>query len=86
MLAFFCNLIALILGSNSVKGLRIAKIVKEIKFVGIWSELGSKKGFQIQSFTKYLKLFFSSEIPHYGKLIISVFQEFFLMLTKVSFW
>ena len=34
MLALFCNLIASILGENSVKGLRVTKIVKGIKLKG----------------------------------------------------
>ena len=32
----FCNLIALTLGSNSDESLRLTKIVKEIKFKGVW--------------------------------------------------
>ena len=39
----FCNLIALTLGSNSDESLRLTKIVKEIKFKGVWDELGSRK-------------------------------------------
>ena len=39
----FCNLIALTLGSNSVESLRLTKTVKEIKFKGVWDELGSRK-------------------------------------------
>ena len=42
MLALFCNLIALILGQNYVKGLRVIKIVKEIKFKGVWGKLEAK--------------------------------------------
>ena len=42
--------------SNSVKGLRVMKIVKEIKFEGFWDELESKKDFQRQLVTKYLRL------------------------------
>ena len=38
------------------KGVRVTKIVKEIKFEGVWDELGSKKLFQRQSVTKYLRL------------------------------
>ena len=34
----FCNLIALILGQSMVKGLRVTKIVKEVKFDGVWGE------------------------------------------------
>ena len=37
-----CNLIALIFGWNSVKGLRVTKVVKDIKFEGVWGELESK--------------------------------------------
>ena len=39
-----------------MKGLRVTKIVKEIKFKGIWGELESKGGFPKQSLTKYLRL------------------------------
>ena len=39
----------------------------------------------LQSFTTYLRqLYFSSEIAHYGKGLISVFFKFFLLvLTKI---
>ena len=43
LFALFCNLIALTLGQNSVKGLRVTKIVKEFNFEGAWDELESKK-------------------------------------------
>ena len=39
-----------------MKGLRVTKIVKEIKFEGVWDELEAENYFQIQSFTNYLKL------------------------------
>ena len=52
----FYNSDALILGLNSVKGLRVTKTVKEITFEGVWGELESKSGFQKQSFTKYFRL------------------------------
>ena len=39
-----------------MKGLRVIKIVKEIKCEGVWGELESKTGFQRQSVTKYLRL------------------------------
>ena len=39
----FLPLSALILGENSVEGLIVTKNVKEIKFEGVWGELGSKK-------------------------------------------
>ena len=43
ILGLFCHSIALILGLNSVKGLRVTKNIKEIKFGGVWGELESKK-------------------------------------------
>ena len=43
ILGLFCNSIALILGLNSVKDLRVTKNVKEIKFEGVWVELEAKK-------------------------------------------
>ena len=36
ILALFCNVVALSLGWNYVKGLKVIKIVKEINFEGIW--------------------------------------------------
>ena len=39
----FCSSIAFILGLNSVKGVRVTKNVKEIKFEGVWGELESRK-------------------------------------------
>ena len=45
ILGLFCHSIALILGLNSVKDLRVTtKNVKEIKCEGVWGELESKKG------------------------------------------
>ena len=45
ILGLFCHSIALILGLNSVKDLRVTtKNVKEIKFEGVWGDLQSKKG------------------------------------------
>ena len=66
-----------------MKGLRVTKIVKEIKFEGIWDNLESKKCFQSQSFTKYLRLtLFSSEIANYLKSLMSNFQELFASINK----
>ena len=48
ILGLFCNLIGLILDQNSVKGLRVIKDIKEIKFIEVWNELESKKCFQRQ--------------------------------------
>ena len=39
-----------------MRGLRVTKIVKEIKFEGVWAELEATGCFQRQSFTKYLTL------------------------------
>ena len=39
-----------------MKGLRVTKIVKEIKFEGVWGKLESKNGFKRKSFTKYVRL------------------------------
>ena len=39
----------------------------------------------LQSFTKYFRLTqFSCEIAHYGKSLISIFQEFFASTNKMS--
>ena len=38
----FCNITALILGQNWVKTVRVTKIVKEIKFEGVWGKLEAK--------------------------------------------
>ena len=52
----FCNFITLILSSNFVNELRVTKIVKRIKFEGVWGELKAKNCFQRQSFRKCLRL------------------------------
>ena len=39
-----------------MKGLRVIKIVKEIKLEEVWGELEAKKCFQRQPLTKYLTL------------------------------
>ena len=39
-----------------MKGLKVTKIFKEIRFDGVWGKLEAKKCFQRQSFTKYLRL------------------------------
>ena len=41
--SLFCNLIALYLVWNSVKNFRVTKIVKEVKFGGVWHDLVLKK-------------------------------------------
>ena len=39
-----------------MKGHIVTKILKEIKFGGVWGELEAKKCFQGQLFSKYLRL------------------------------
>ena len=51
-----CHLIALILGQNSVKGVKVTKNIKEIKFEGVWGEIESKGAFQRQWLAGYLGL------------------------------
>ena len=53
--ALFCNLVALILGSNCAEVLRVTKIVKEIKFEGAWGKLDAKTCFPRQPRAIYLK-------------------------------
>ena len=48
ILAPFWYLIPVILGQGSVEVLGVTKIVKEIKFEGMWRELESKRSFQRQ--------------------------------------
>ena len=56
ILALFCNVIALNLSWNFAKSFTVTKIVKEIKFEGIWGKLEAKKCFQRQSCPKYLRV------------------------------
>ena len=42
MLALFSKLVVLFLGEKRVKGLRVTKIVKQIKFEGVLEELQSR--------------------------------------------
>ena len=46
ILGLFCNSVALILGLNSLKDLRVTKNVKEINCEGVRSELESKEVFR----------------------------------------
>ena len=71
------------------KALRVTKIVKETKFEGVWDELESKKGFQRESVTKYLRLtlvfvwssaprerfngYFLGRFAHRGKCLMAIF-------------
>ena len=56
LLPFFYNLIAVTLGYKSVKSLRVTKILKETKVGEVQDDLESKKFFQTQAGTKYLRL------------------------------
>ena len=53
--ALFCKLVALNLGQNCVKDIKVTKIVKQIKFQGTWAILEAKNYFQRQPRTKYLR-------------------------------
>ena len=66
-----------------MKSLIVTKIVKEINFEEVWDELESKKDFQRQSVTKYLRLtpFFKCNSEK-GKNLISIFQEFFARICQ----
>ena len=67
-----------------MKGLRVIKIVKEIRFKGVWVKLEVKNYFQRQSFTKYLRLtLVFMQIVLYRKILIFVFQEFFAIINKI---
>ena len=48
MLGFFRQLIVLGLHKNRVKGLRITKSIKAVRFEGIWSKLKQKPHFKRQ--------------------------------------
>ena len=67
-----------------MKGLRVTKIVKEIKFEGVWGELESRRGFQTQSVSRYLglTLVFSGEVAYSGGGLISD-QGFFASVSKM---
>ena len=68
-----------------MKGLRVATIVNEIMFQGVFGKLEAKICFQKQSFTKYLRqtLVLLYEIAKYGKVFISIFQQFFASINKL---
>ena len=67
-----------------MKGLRVTKIVKEIKFEGVWGELEAKKCFQRQSFPKYWRqTLFWHKIAKYKKVLISMFRQLFASINKI---
>ena len=55
ILPLFCNLIALILGQNYVKGHRVTKIFKQIMFEGAWVEIEAENYFRRQLWTNLLR-------------------------------
>ena len=59
-----------------MKGLRVMKIVQEIKFEWVWGSLESKNKFPdtITHKTFGTNSYFSVEITHKGKILISLFQ------------
>ena len=67
-----------------MKSLIVTKIVKEINFEEVWDELESKKDFQRQSVTKYLRLtpFFKCNSEK-GKSFISFSKSFLLGFAKI---
>ena len=71
-----------------MKGLRVTKIVKEIKFEGVLGELEAKKLFLIQSFTNYLRLslVFMWNSALQKKFNFCFSRVFLLALTKFLFW
>ena len=80
----FCNLIALIIDWNCVKGLRVTKIVKQIKFKAVWGKLGRKVCFQRQSLRKYLRqtlVFMRNSALRESP--ISIFHEFLASIESI---
>ena len=53
ILSLLCNFVTLILDENYVKGHRVIKILKQIKFEGEWGELEAKYCFQ-RELEKYI--------------------------------
>ena len=70
ILAFFCNLIALILNEICVKCLRVAKFVKEIKFARMQGELKAKKEFPSYCLQNFVLVFLPLLTAPIGKRVI----------------
>ena len=70
-----------------MKGLRVTKIVKEIKFEGVWDELEAKNCSQRQLFTKYVKLtlVFMRNSALRERFNFCFSRVFLVVLTKFSF-
>ena len=57
-----------------MKCLRVTKIVKEVKFEGVWSSLGTERCTRDNH---------SWGVGHCGRGLISAFEEFFASIGKV---
>ena len=67
-----------------MKVLRVNKIFKESKFKGVWGQLKSRKGFQRESLTKYVRItLVFMRNGAYGKNLVSIFQEFFVSINEI---
>ena len=71
------------LDQNYVKGPRVIKNVKQIKFEGVWGKLEAKYCFQRQSWLKHmrqpLELVWNSAM----KSSISIFEHFLACIDKI---
>ena len=84
ILKTFYNLIALILSQNCLKGLRVTKIVQEIKFEEVSGELEAKACFHGLSFTKYSRLTLVSTWNSALRVKFNFcFTEFFASIYKI---
>ena len=66
-----------------MEGLRVTKVVTEIKSEGVWAKLEAKYCFLRQSFTKYLRqtVVFVKYISI--SISVSIFQQFFAGINKI---
>ena len=66
-----------------MEGLRVTKVVTEIKSEGVWAGLEAKYCFLRQSFTKYLRqtVVFVKYISI--SISVSIFQQFFAGINKI---
>ena len=72
------------LGCNSVKDLRVTWIVKEIETETVWSESESKEVSGDNNSQGILdQIWLLCEVPHYGKSLVSVFQEIFSVINTI---
>ena len=64
-----------------MKGLRVTKNVKAIKFEGVWGDLESKKKF-LETIIHKISEINSCQIAHNGKGLFFIFQEFSSSINK----